>query len=354
MPSAGISITASPRRRSPSNPGKRTCSWPPGSASISTLRAARSIGCLTRPSRSIASLPRPAKRCATTSESRNSSAKGRRLLFRFEFDGTIDGQPLLSMRDGCAGFFTPEELAAGQGIVRTELQRRPQPGKTPPSWQSSESDRPTIESYSSEQFGRARVTDDFPNGFGIESSLETPFNLPDEDRLRLIHRITHFDPKGGRFGLGLIRGEADIHPDDWFLTCHFVDDQVMPGTLMYECCLHTLRIGLLRMGCVGDSAATWQPVLGVTSRLKCRGQVTAVTKTVVYEVAIKEIGYDPEPFAIADALMYADGKAIVDVQDMTLRLTGYVSPADEPKRVGRDAADSPSLVRRRNEIVFDS
>ena len=224
--------------------------------------------------------------------------QGETILFRFEFDGTIDGQPLLTMRDGCAGFFTPEELSAGRGIVQTEMQRRPRPGTAPPGWRAPLNG---VESYSAEQLDGWRRND----------------RLPSQERLRLIHRVPKFDPAGGRFGLGLIRGEADIHPDDWFLTCHFVDDQVMPGTLMYECCLHTLRIALLRLGW---DAAAWQPVLGVTSRLKCRGQVTAATRTVAYEVAIKRIEVEPEPFAIADAIMFADEKPIVEVQDMTLRL----------------------------------
>jgi 3-hydroxymyristoyl/3-hydroxydecanoyl-(acyl carrier protein) dehydratase len=43
---------------------------------------------------------------------------------------------------------------------------------------------------------------------------------------------------------------------------------------------------------------------------------------VTYEVAIKELGYGPEPYAIADALMYADGKPIVEITNMALRLTG--------------------------------
>ena len=43
---------------------------------------------------------------------------------------------------------------------------------------------------------------------------------------------------------------------------------------------------------------------------------------VTYEVTIKELGYRPEPYAIADALMYADGKPIVEITDMSLRLTG--------------------------------
>ena len=97
----------------------------------------------------------------------------------------------------------------------------------------------------------------------------------------------------------------------------------MPGTLMYECCLHTLRILLMRMGWVGeDGAVVCEPVPGVNSRLKCRGQVLETTKLVTYEVSIKEFGFGPEPYAIADALMSADGKPIVEITDMSLRMTG--------------------------------
>src|SRR5262245_35873301 len=141
--------------------------------------------------------------------------------------------------------------------------------------------------------------------------------------LRLVDRVPLIDPIGGRFGLGLARAEFDIHPADWFLTCHFVDDMVMPGTLMYECCLHTLRVLLMRMGWVGESGeVVCEPVPGVNSRLKCRGQVTANTKTVTYEVTVKEMDYRPEPYCIADALMYADGKPIVEITNMSLQMSG--------------------------------
>src|SRR5205823_564253 len=34
------------------------------------------------------------------------------------------------------------------------------------------------------------------------------------------------------------------------------------------------------------------------------------------------LGYRPEPYAVADALMYADGKPIVEITNLSLRLTG--------------------------------
>ncbi len=50
--------------------------------------------------------------------------QGTTILFRFEYDATVDGEPLITMRDGCAGFFTAEELAAGKGIEPAELDSR--------------------------------------------------------------------------------------------------------------------------------------------------------------------------------------------------------------------------------------
>ncbi len=87
--------------------------------------------------------------------------------------------------------------------------------------------------------------------------------------------------------------------------------------------MHTLRIFLLRLGWVAEAdGAAWQPVPGVASQLCCRGQVLETTKVVTYEVTVRELGYRPEPYAIVDALMYADGKPIVEITNMSARLTG--------------------------------
>ncbi|MFM7149744.1 MAG: type I polyketide synthase, partial [Gemmataceae bacterium] len=248
--------------------------------------------------------------------------QGNTHLFRFRFEATVDGEILLTMTDGCAGFFGAEELAAGKGIIQTELQRRHIPGK-------EADDRAILPEMRNESFDESQVDclrrGDLAGCFGpafIRLPLTSAVRLPG-GKMRLVHRIERLEPRGGRFGLGLIRGEADIHPDDWFLTCHFVDDQVMPGTLMYECCLHTLRIFLMRLGWVGEQEeVAHEPVPGVASRLKCRGQVTASTRMVTYEVVLKQRDYAPDAFVIADALMYADGKPIVEITDMSLRFTG--------------------------------
>jgi 3-hydroxymyristoyl/3-hydroxydecanoyl-(acyl carrier protein) dehydratase len=275
--------------------------------------------------------------------------QGDTYLFRFRFDGTVNGEPLLTMRDGCAGFFTAEELSAGKGIVHTALDLKPASGKKPDDWSPPVPLRD--ESLTDLQVNALRAGD-LAGAFGPEfarAGVRSPARLPG-GMLNLVHRVERIEPAGGRYGLGRIRCEADIHPDDWFLTCHFVDDQVMPGTLMYECCLHTLRVLLMRMGWVAeDGEARFEPIPGVASRLKCRGQVIATTKKVTYEVSLKEIGFGPEPYAIGDALMSADGKPIVEVKDISLRLVGM--SRERLDEIWKPLAASPSPVFNREQVI---
>ncbi|MBT9582457.1 type I polyketide synthase [bacterium] len=248
--------------------------------------------------------------------------QGETWLFFFEFDGTINGQPMITMRNGCAGFFEYCEISASKGIILTEEEEKQRPGKVVGYRPLVDFSR--VESYTDQQVTALR-RGDLAGCFGpafANLGLVHPPHLP-SGRMKLYDRVLEVNPKGGRFGLGRVVAEADVHPDDWFLTCHFVDDMVMPGTLMYECCAHTLRFLLWRMGWVGEAdQVTYEPKLGIPAALRCRGPVDVRTKKVTYEVDIKEIGYGPEPYVLADALMVADGKCIVRFVDMSLRLIG--------------------------------
>jgi len=269
--------------------------------------------------------------------------QGETHLFFFRFEATVAGQPLLTMTNGCAGFFTPREIENSGGIVLTPEEQRPAAGRRAADWR--ELVPMAVESYSEEQLDALRAGD-LEGCFGplfVGLNLRDPLRIPG-GRLRLVHRVERLDPSGGRYGLGMIRAEADIHADDWFLTCHFVDDMVMPGTLMHECCSHALRILLLRMGWVGEQAgACYEPLVDVPSQLRCRGPVTPKTKIVTYEVQLKEIGYAPEPFAIADALMYADGCRIVQFTDMSLKITGLSREKIEATWQNRKLSPPPRL-----------
>ncbi len=247
--------------------------------------------------------------------------QGKTYLFFFEFEGRIGGRHVITMRNGCAGFFTPEEVRSSGGIVLTSEEKQPAEG-TVNGWRSLVPICRAV--YDDRQVDALRKGDlaecfgELFAGIALSPSLRLPGG-----RMKLIHRVRLLDPAGGRYGLGHISAEADIHPDDWFLTCHFVDDMVMPGTLMYQCCEHALRVLLLRMGWVSErTGLCFEPMPNVGAVLKCRGPVTAATRRVVYEIELSEIGYNPEPYVKADAFIYADGERIVMFRNMSLKLTG--------------------------------
>lgn len=279
-------------------------------------------------------------------------------LFRFAFDSTVAGQKVLTMRNGCAGFFSARQLEEGKGIVLNEKEWGKGDGRIDPRgvlWSHVLPHPPQDAELAALRQGdlSAALGEAF-----ARLPLRHPLTLPGgrDGRMKLLDRVLSFEPMGGRFGIGCLVAEMDIHPDDWFLTCHFVDDMVMPGTLMYECCLHTMRLYLLSLGWLGeDGVVAWEPVAGVKSQLRCRGQVLQSTRKVRYEIHLKELGYNPAPYAIADALMYADDRPIVLVREMSLQLTGSGYPAlwalwqREPARSFsldlRRAADKTPRVR---------
>ena len=269
-------------------------------------------------------LPRPGDVIRYEIKIDNFVRQGDTYLFFFRFEGFIGNTHLISMYNGCAGFFTDEEVRNSGGIILTEKETVTLLGKKTSDWKDLV---PVYtESYNNEAVEALRQGDlaacfgPLFDGVELAESLRLPGG-----RMKLIDRILAFDPQGGRYGLGLIRAEADIHSDDWFLTCHFMDDMVMPGTLMYECCAHTLRVFIQRMGWVtAKSGVCYEPVVGIESVLKCRGPVTPDSRHVWYEITIKEIGYAPEPYVIADALMYADGHRIVSFKDMSMKMTGII------------------------------
>ncbi|HKI17937.1 MAG TPA: beta-ketoacyl synthase N-terminal-like domain-containing protein, partial [Isosphaeraceae bacterium] len=134
--------------------------------------------------------------------------QGNTMLFRFQFDATVDGEPLLTMRDGCAGFFSAEELAAGKGIVTHKPE--PRAGQGPPAEAMADLVSTTPGPLDERQVDALR-TGDLAAAFGspfVQLAGVDLLRLP-AGRMALLHRVALLDPKGGPHGLGLIRAEAD-------------------------------------------------------------------------------------------------------------------------------------------------
>ncbi len=292
--------------------------------------------------------------------------QGATWLFFFHFEGWVGDQHLISMKDGCAGFFSQGQLEAGKGLVerrgalpasrRTGVDLRPSaPYRplVPGDRLAGEGGLAPLVHAGPRSLNEAAVTalrrGDLAAAFGpgfAGRTVAADLRLP-AGRMALIHRVTELDLSGGRYGLGVVESQCDVDPLAWYLVCHFSDDRVMPGTLMYEGCLHTLRVLMLRLGWgvvpEGHGPVHHAPIPGIPSRLRCRGQVLDTTRTLTYRIDIKEIGYDPEPYVLADAFMVADGRDIVEFENVSYRIVGSGEAALEqawggPRRAPPDAS----------------
>ncbi|MDR1035723.1 MAG: hypothetical protein LBT40_03875 [Deltaproteobacteria bacterium] len=267
------------------------------------------------------------------------------------------------MRNGCAGFFTREALAGGRGLAADSPPPREghvaeglvaDPGPDPPS------------SLSAEGLDAIRRGDLSPLGPRFrELSADGAAPLPG-GRLALVGSAPLIDRQGGASGRGFIRCESPVDPDAWYLRCHFPEDEVMPGTLMYDASLQAFRLYLMSLGWIPGPGRAFVPTPGAPASLKCRGQVVPGVRTVHYDVHVRELSLrspapdppagrrpgrpakrPPEPCAVADAIMWADGRPVVEVTGMALTLAGgsleQLSAQFREKRPkGRPPLASPS------------
>ena len=247
---------------------------------------------------------------------------GGTILFYFEYDciATSDNRAILTMRDGCAGFFTPDELASPKGLKLPE-QRREQQQLAPLVAGAPES----IDEAGVQALTRA----DYSTAFGphFVDADGSPLRLPPTE-YRMIHRVHDLRYDGGAYGQGGLIAEQDLRDDDWFNTCHFKGDPCMPGTLMFDGCNQALQTWLMGAGwaCEYPDEATFEPIPELTTKLRCRGQIVPGHSLASYEVRVKEAGATPHPWVIADVILSVDGAPVVFAENVSARIIGARVP----------------------------
>jgi len=165
-----------------------------------------------------------------------------------------------------------------------------------------------------------------PSDFRRELRLRPPryFNtlpaLPGP-MLLLLDRITGYWRTGGRQGLGRVRAEIDVNPQDWFFKCHFMGDSVQPGSLGLEAMIQTLQFFMLEEG-RGTSGEIVRPrfepiQIGEAMTWKYRGQVLPSATRVTVDLEIVETGAD---YAVANASLWVDGLRIYEASRLGMRV----------------------------------
>ena len=205
------------------------------------------------------------------------------------------------MRNGCAGFFSDEELAAGKGIVYTKavLDKRAKiqkksvaPFLIEPASKTSFSQKDMI------GLVNCRWGDVVgPTARGLNYKLVAR-------KMLMIDQVTHVIPDGGAHGLGLIIGEKFLERDHWYFPCHFKGDQVMAGSLVSDGCSQMLKLYMVWLGLHKTvNNLSFRPVNGQPNKVRCRGQIPPHKGKLIYVMEIREMGFNKEtgyPYCIAD------------------------------------------------------
>ena len=148
-------------------------------------------------------------------------------------------------------------------------------------------------------------------------------------KLLMLDRVTGFWPRGGESGLGRLRGEKDIEPDEWYFKAHFFQDPVMPGSLGLESMTQLLQFFLLEAR-LDESldAPYFEPAApGYEIAWKYRGQVIPSAKRITLEMEICELVCgERECVAAAEAWLWVDGVRIYHARRIAARLVARQSP----------------------------
>ncbi|MGF7234010.1 MAG: hypothetical protein ACQSGP_03485 [Frankia sp.] len=264
-------------------------------------------------------LPRPGETLRYEVQIDGHESFGAIPLFLFHCDCFSGDEPRLSITAGQAGLFTPAELAGGRGLPWEPASHPPPAGgvvdpPAVPGWRRA---------YGPEQvraFAEGRPADCFGPGWEpTRAHVRTP-RIAD-GRGRFLDEVSVFDPSGGPWGRGYLRGEMRVSPEAWFFAAHFPNDPCMPGTLMAEGCFQAMSFYLAACGYTVDRDGwRFEPVPGVPYSMQYRGQVIPRNRVMQYEVFVIELIAGPEPTLVADVLCTVDGLKACHGSGVRMRL----------------------------------
>jgi 3-hydroxymyristoyl/3-hydroxydecanoyl-(acyl carrier protein) dehydratase/1-acyl-sn-glycerol-3-phosphate acyltransferase len=251
-----------------------------------------------------------------------------------------EGKPLLTVRNGQAGFFTRKELDDSAGILwkpeEQEIVAKPRLDAPAVDIGARGFSREDLEAFS-----EGRVVDCFGAKFTpTRAHVRTPRIAG--GRMLFLDHVDVFDAKGGPWKRGYLKATTPIHEDDWYFPGHFKNDPCMPGTLMFEGCLQAMAFYLTAMGfTLARDGWRFEPITDEPYKLLCRGQVTPTSKVLTYEVFVEEVVSGPIPMVYADLLCTVDGLGAFHARRMGLRMVPSWPLAERARLIDADALPPP-------------
>ncbi|WP_242642906.1 beta-ketoacyl synthase N-terminal-like domain-containing protein [Lentzea alba] len=247
---------------------------------------------------------------------------GDTLLFFFNYQCFADDELILSLHDACAGFFTADELDDSLGVVTSEADRKRREAMTRTWFKPLErTDRTSLSTTDLDLLADGKPAKVFGERWNQSADGCNPSIRLPHGRLRMIDEITRIDRLGGPRGLGALSAVTNLDPDGWYFACHFTGDPVLAGSLVAEGGVQLLQVYAMYLGLhLVLPDAEFQPVPGLRTTIKVRGQITPGTPAIRYEAEIIEITMLPRPTLVADLVIYDGDKPIISIHDFGIRL----------------------------------
>ena len=242
------------------------------------------------------------KTISNTSVLVSSIALGGTILQNYTFELSIDGHVFYKGKSSF-GFFPEDALAAQVGLDK---------GEEIAAW------------YEKEQL----TTSDYmqiklDSLYGKMKLFKAPDGKPHyrlgENQLNLLDHLK-IAKNQGEFGKGYIHATKYIKTYDWFFTCHFYQDPVMPGSLGVESILQAMQVFALQQDLgEGFKSPRFVQLANHKTIWKYRGQILTPVKEMHLEIHIKEIEHRGNQLAIiADAYLWNEKMRIYQVTDLAL------------------------------------
>ncbi|MBB4008675.1 beta-ketoacyl synthase N-terminal-like domain-containing protein [Allorhizobium taibaishanense] len=256
--------------------------------------------------------------------------QGDGLVFFFSYDAYVGSEKLFELKNGCAGFFSPDELKANGGVLIKQAPAAPLELVKPLLPRSRE----TLEKADLVALSEGRIADVFGLRFQHPES-GTSIALPPE-MLLMVDRVTNLGSWQGEHYV--VEAEKSFDATGWYYNAHFVDDPVVPGSLVAEGATQLLKVYLIANGmhhCFADGV--FEPVTDRSMQITARSHITVprdipgAIKKVHYKLYIQESGLLPRPYVVADVIVYDDeGKALVRLHNLGLQVVEKPGASIEP------------------------
>jgi PfaB family protein len=273
--------------------------------------------------RFVADLPRAGQTLRFDIEITSFIRQGNILLFMFNYQGYVDGKIALVLERGCAGFFSPAQLAQGQGALLPAPMQQAKLVK--PLFRSQ---RQSLTSEDIQALSRGELNQVF--GDYCQKTAIAGVRLP-TPMLLMIDEVTVLNRQLAS-GAWQIQAVKQLDAAAWYFSAHFIDDPVLPGSLVAEGATQLLKIYLMSVGlhqCF--HAAEFQPIPDLLMDIKVRGQITPQIRQLRYEVEIFESGFLPRPYVIANVVVFDGQHPLVAIENLGLCLKEVAGTVAYPR-----------------------